>query len=357
MNMVDLKDDRQSRHSGGKGQLRLCLAASGGGHIRQLLDLEEAWSPYHYVFVSEDTALSRSIVQKHPVHFLPHFAIGQIRRDGILRAVWSGLKNLWRSALLAVKLRPDVVISTGAGSVFYFMIWCRLLGSKFVLIETFARFDKPSTFARAAAIFANDIIVQSDALTKTFPTAAVFDPLKILDQPRPNKKRLLFATAGVTFPFDRLVEMVAKLKQDGEIFEDVVFQTGIGGLTPPGLQSFETLSYDQVKSYLREADIVVCHGGTGSVITALREGCRTIVVPRRLEKGEHYDNHQREITSAFAARGLITPANSTEELAVALKTARSLEPICATTDPVALVKHLKSRLGEIAVPHRQHQSE
>jgi len=337
MNMVDLKDDMQSRHAGGQGQLRLCLAASGGGHIRQLLDLEDAWAPYHYVFVSEDTALSRSIVQKHPVHFLPHFAIGQIRRDGVLRAIWSGLRNLWRSALLALKLRPDVVISTGAGSVFFFMVWCRLFGAKFVLIETFARFDKPSTFARAAAVFANDIIVQSDALTKTFPKASVFDPLRILDQPRPNKKKLLFATVGVTFPFDRLVEMVAKLKEDGDIYEDVVFQTGIGGLTPPGLQSFETLPYDQVKSYLREADIVVCHGGTGSVITALREGCRTIVIPRRLEKGEHYDNHQREITNAFAARGLITPANSTEELALALKTARSLEPVCATTDPVGLV--------------------
>jgi UDP-N-acetylglucosamine:LPS N-acetylglucosamine transferase len=151
MNMVDLKDDMQSRHASGQGQLRLCLAASGGGHIRQLLDLEDAWAPYHYVFVSEDTALSRSIVQKHPVHFLPHFAIGQIRRDGVLRAIWSGLRNLWRSALLALKLRPDVVISTGAGSVFFFMVWCRLFGAKFVLIETFARFDKPSTFARAAA--------------------------------------------------------------------------------------------------------------------------------------------------------------------------------------------------------------
>jgi hypothetical protein len=47
MNMVDLKDDMQSRHAGGQGQLRLCLAASGGGHIRQLLDLEDAWAPYH----------------------------------------------------------------------------------------------------------------------------------------------------------------------------------------------------------------------------------------------------------------------------------------------------------------------
>ena len=348
MNMVDLKKEMQSRHAGGRGQLRLCLAASGGGHIRQLLDLEEAWFPYQYLFVSEDTALSRSIVQKHPVHFLPHFAIGQIRRDGFLRAIWSGLKNFCQSALLALKLRPDVVISTGAGTVFFFIICCRLMGAKFILIETFARFDKPSTFARAAGIFANNIVVQSKALTKTFPTAAVFDPLKVLDQPRPSKKRLLFATVGVTFPFDRLVEMVAKLKADGEIYEDVVFQTGIGGLSPPGLQSFETLPYDQVKSYLQEADIVVCHGGTGSVITALREGCRTIVVARSLERGEHYDNHQREITRAFAARGLITPADSTEELAAALKTVRSQEPVSATTDPVALVEHLKSLLAQTA---------
>ncbi len=356
MNMVDLKNEMQSRYPGGQAQLRLCLAASGGGHIRQLLDLEEAWSSYQYVFVSEDTALSRSIVQKHPVHFLPHFAIGQIRRDGVLRAIWSGLKNFCRSGLLALKLRPDVVISTGAGTVFFFMIWCRLFGAKFILIETFARFDKPSTFARAAGVFANNIVVQSSALTKTFPTAAVFDPLKVIDQPRPSKKRLLFATVGVTFPFDRLVEMVAKLKEDGEIYEDVVFQTGIGGLSPPGLQSFETLPYDQVKSYLREADIVVCHGGTGSVITALREGCRTIVVARSLEKGEHYDNHQREITKAFAARGLITPADSAEELAAALKTVRSLEPVCATTDPVALVKHLKSLLAETAKYPQKHLS-
>src|SRR5690348_11909194 len=121
MKMIDLRKEMQSCHPDGQAQLRLCLAASGGGHIRQLLDLEEAWSPYQYVFVSEDTALSRSIVQKHPVHFLPHFAIGQIRRDGLLRAIWSGLKNFCRSGLLALKLRPDVVISTGAGTVFFFM--------------------------------------------------------------------------------------------------------------------------------------------------------------------------------------------------------------------------------------------
>ena len=290
-------------------------------------------------FVSEDTALSRSIVQKHPVHFLPHFAIGQIRRDGVLRAIWSGLKNFWRSALLALKLRPDVVISTGAGSVFFFMIWCRLFGAKFILIETFARFDKPSTFARAAALFANDIIVQSSALTKTFPTAAVFDPLKILDQPRPNKKRLLFATVGVTFPFDRLVEMVAKLKEDGEIFEDVVFQTGIGGLTATrtSVVRDSALRPGQIlSSGSRHRRLPRRHGiGHYRLARRLPHHCRR---PEGWKKASITTIISGRSRNAFAARGLITPANSAEELALALKTARSLKPVCATTDPVALVK-------------------
>src|SRR5690242_17086126 len=53
-----------------KPRLRICLAASGGGHIRQLLDLEACWSKYDFFFVSEDTALSRSLTPKYPVYFV-----------------------------------------------------------------------------------------------------------------------------------------------------------------------------------------------------------------------------------------------------------------------------------------------
>ena len=148
--------------------------------------------------------------------------------------------------------------------------------------------------------------------------------------------------------------MVAKLKESGAIAEDVVFQTGIGGSMPAGSTAFETLPFEDVMSYLREADIVVCHAGTGSVITALREGCRTIVVPRVFEKGEHYDNHQQEITNAFAARGLVIPANSPEELASALKCARATQPVSATTNPTELVEHLAMLISQYAArPERK----
>jgi UDP-N-acetylglucosamine transferase subunit ALG13 len=331
-----------------KPRLRICLAASGGGHIRQLLDLEESWSKYDFFFVSEDTALSRSLVPKYPVHFVRHFALGQIRHGGLFKAAKAGWSNFWQSARIAFKHRPDIVISTGAGSVFFLVLWAKMLGAKFFLVETFARFDSPSSFARAAAPFANQMIVQSETLAETFPAAKVFDPLEILDRPRPAKKQLLFATVGVTLPFDRMTEMVARLKTEGAIPEDVVFQTGIGGLAPPGMVAFETLSFDNMKAYLRDADIVVCHGGTGSVITALREGCRTIVVPRSFEKGEHYDDHQQEITSTFAARGLVIPANTPEELAAALIAARSAKPVLATTNPAKLIAHLNAVLARQA---------
>lgn len=331
-----------------RAKLRVCLAASGGGHIRQLLDLEACWSKYDFFFVSEDTALSRSLAPKYPVYFVRHFALGQVRHGGFLKAARAGWRNFWESARIAFTQRPDIVISTGAGSVFFLVLWARLLGAKFFLIESFARFDNPSSFARHSARLANHMVVQSQTLAKAFPAAKVFDPLEILDRPRPDKKQLLFATVGVTLPFDRMTEMVAGLKTQGAIPEDVVFQTGIGGLTPPGMVAFETLPFDGMKSYLRDADIVVCHGGTGSVITALREGCRTIVVPRAFEKGEHYDDHQQEITNAFAARGLVIPANSAEELAAALIAARSAKPVLATTNPTRLIAYLDMVLEQQA---------
>jgi UDP-N-acetylglucosamine transferase subunit ALG13 len=68
-------------------------------------------------------------------------------------------------------------------------------------------------------------------------------------------------------------------------------------------------------------------------------------MPRLFEKGEHYDNHQAEITEAFAARGLVTPANSLEELAAALKSVRARPPVSATTNPAKLIGHLTEILS------------
>lgn len=321
--------------------LRVCLAGSGGGHVRQILDLEPAWSEHNYFFVTEDTALGRSLSERHRTYFVPHYAAGQAHMGAGLQMFRSALGNLIRSAAIILRERPDVVVSTGAGAVFFCVLWGRLTGARVVAIESFARFDRPSLFARLAFPLAHDTVVQSAALGPRWPKAKVFDPLLVLNGVRPAKKPLLFATVGATLRFDRLIAAVAGLKASGKLPEEVIIQTGAGGLRPEGLETVETMGFDEIQALLREAEFVVCHGGTGSLITALRQGCRVIAMPRLSSLGEHYDDHQSEITQAFAARGLIQVANSEAELVRALAAARERAPVMATTAPDALIDFLR----------------
>lgn len=324
-------------------RLKIALAASGGGHVRQLLDLEPACGGHEVFFISEDTALSRSIAQTHRTLFVPHFALGQAKLGKWGQMLASAVRNCLISARHMFRERPDVVVTTGAGAVFFTVLWARLLGSKVVTIESFARFQTPSVFGRLTAPIATNKVVQSQALAPRWPDAHVFDPLRLLDGPRPSKQSLLFATVGAILPFDRLVTMVAELKARGDITEDVIIQCGVDGHRPEGIECSETLPFERIHELLRDADIVVCHGGTGSLITALRQGCRVIAVPRLFAKGEVYDDHQEEIVNAFVARGLIFRADTVDELADALRAARGREPVMATSEPAELRAYLTER--------------
>lgn len=328
--------------------LKLCLAASGGGHVRQLLDLEPVWRDHNYVFVTEDTALGRSLAEKHPVRFVEHYALGQARLGRPLDMVRGSVRNLMQSAKIIAEERPDVVITTGAGAMYWTALIGKIRGAKMVLIDSFARFDAPSAFAKLSRSFADEVVVQSAALKQVWPDAHLFDPLRILDTPPPPKRPLLFATVGATLGFPRLVEAVIALKASGRLPERVVLQTGdtpLPASLPEGIEVVENLPFDRVQTLLAEAAFVVCHGGTGSLITALRAGCRTVAMPRRFALGEHYDDHQEEITAAFKARGLIEVALEVNELGDCIDRLRGREPVVATTDPSQLIDFLRTRLS------------
>lgn len=321
--------------------LRICLAGSGGGHVRQLLDLEPFWTESDCFFVTEDTALGRSIAENHDTCFVPHVALGQARLGAPFRMLGAAVRNMMRSAAIVFRKRPDIIVTTGAGSVFFTVFWGRLTGAKVIAIDSFARFTGPSAFARMVGPLAHIRIAQSAEAARQWG-ALCFDPFRLLEEERPEKEALLFATVGATLPFDRLTQMVAQAKSSGDIPENVLAQVGTGGIRPEGMESVETLSFDAMKQMLRDADIVVCHGGTGSLITALREGCRVIAVPRQFDRGEHYDDHQSEITRAFAERGLIGVVERDEDFGAALQAARAREPVAATTDPSELIAYLNN---------------
>ncbi|HKR87543.1 MAG TPA: glycosyltransferase [Phenylobacterium sp.] len=344
--------DREDASARAGRRLKLCLAASGGGHVRQLLDLQPIWSEHDHFFVTEETALGQSLGDDVRTHFVPHFAWGQAKLGAPLRMLRRAVASAFKSFSIILGERPDVVISTGAGAVFFVVLFGRLLGARIIVVESFARFERPSLFGRLAGPLAHHLVVQSARLSKYYPKAKVFDPLKLLDDECPAKRDLLFATVGATLPFDRLVDSVAQLSQDGTISEAVTIQTGIGGRRPDGVSVSETLPFGEVQALLREASIVVCHGGTGSMITALRQGCHVIAMPRQAKAGEHYDDHQMEIVDAFQKRGLAMRADTVEDLREALAVARQRPRVKATTEPTELIAFLRGVMESVAADDR-----
>ena len=125
---------------------------------------------------------------------------------------------------------------------------------------------------------------------------------------------MIFVTVGIhEQPFNRLIEEVDRLKGEGSISEDVIMQTGFSTYEPKYCEWDKLLPYSQMLENVRNARIVITHGGPASFIMPLQIGKVPIVVPRQLQYDEH--NHQVEFTRAVAERmGNIIPVYDIEDL-------------------------------------------
>ncbi len=114
---------------------------------------------------------------------------------------------------------------------------------------------------------------------------------------------MIFVTVGThEQQFNRLVEEVDKLKEDGTITEDVFIQTGFSTYEPKNCQWSKLISYKEMNNKIKEARIVITHGGPASFIAPLQIGKIPIVVPRQEKYGEHVNDHQLEFAKNVEER-------------------------------------------------------
>lgn len=127
---------------------------------------------------------------------------------------------------------------------------------------------------------------------------------------------MIFVTVGThEQPFDRLIECVDHLKGNGQINEAVIIQTGYSTYEPRFCAWKKLYPYQQMVDYVKEARIVITHGGPSSFIMPLQIGKTPIVVPRKAEFNEHINNHQVEFCNAVSKRmGSIIVVDAIEKL-------------------------------------------
>ena len=103
--------------------------------------------------------------------------------------------------------------------------------------------------------------------------------------------------------FDRLFELVKKsnvLKK-----EKIIAQIGYTKFESKRIETFEFIPLDKMEEYISQADIVISHGGVGTIFSALKHGKKVIAIPRLSKYGEHINDHQIEICQELEDEGYI----------------------------------------------------
>lgn len=131
--------------------LCICVAASAGGHLTQLLSLSVTWQRYEVFYVSTgDVAVDKF---KDPGSV---YLVGECNR----RQPFKCLAILLRCFLIALKQKPDVVISTGAAPGCIFSLVSKLLGAKIVWIDSIANVERLSLSGRVVRPFTSLFLTQ-----------------------------------------------------------------------------------------------------------------------------------------------------------------------------------------------------
>ncbi|CCX88035.1 glycosyltransferase family 28 C-terminal domain protein [Clostridium sp. CAG:590] len=114
---------------------------------------------------------------------------------------------------------------------------------------------------------------------------------------------MIFVTVGThEQPFNRLIQKIDELKENGTIQEDVIIQTGFSTYEPKYCQWSKLIPYQQMIKNVEDARIVITHGGPASFIMPLQIGKIPIVVPRQKKYEEHVNDHQLEFCKAVEER-------------------------------------------------------
>ena len=107
---------------------------------------------------------------------------------------------------------------------------------------------------------------------------------------------ILITLGTIPYSFDRLIDWMAILLDEGSICEPVFVQHGITNVKAitnnPLVATSSLLSLDEISQVIENSRLVISHAGQGSTRKLAKTNKPFIIVPRESKYREHIDNHQ-----------------------------------------------------------------
>ena len=139
--------------------VRICLVASAGGHLSQLLKIVPAVAGYEVFVITTSEAVRENLTRLGPVH-----VVSECNRQHVLQLirVFLACKRILR------RERPDVVLSTGAAAGCMCCFLGKLRGAKVVWVDSITNVDRLSLSGWLVRHIADLFLVQWAALGQKY---------------------------------------------------------------------------------------------------------------------------------------------------------------------------------------------
>ena len=147
-----------------KKRIKICFAASSGGHYEQLLMLKPLMEKYDSFILAEKTLYNASS-KGIKTYYLKQ--VNRKEKSFIPRMIC----NLFSSLKIYIKERPNFVICTGVLAMIPMCLIVKLMGGKLIYIESFAKVSSPTQTGKLLYKFADRFYVQWESMIKFYPKA------------------------------------------------------------------------------------------------------------------------------------------------------------------------------------------
>ncbi|MGV3025324.1 PssD/Cps14F family polysaccharide biosynthesis glycosyltransferase [Clostridium thermobutyricum] len=147
---------------------KVLFISSTGGHLSELMELKPLFSKYDYHIITEktDTTIKLKDKYKGKINYLVYGA-----RNYMFSYLFKFSYNIIKSLILYAKIRPDVIVTTGAHTAVPMCYIGKFFKKKIIFIETFARVNSTSMSGRMINKIADVFIVQHPEMEKVYENA------------------------------------------------------------------------------------------------------------------------------------------------------------------------------------------
>lgn len=105
--------------------------------------------------------------------------------------------------------------------------------------------------------------------------------------------------------FFRLLDKIEDCINNKLINEEVIVQAGYTSYTSNNMKILDFISETELNKLVEKANLIITHGGVGSIINSLKLNKKVIAVSRLAKYNEHVNDHQTQIVKSFNDQGYI----------------------------------------------------